>query len=338
MVTRILAMLAVLIAALIGLAFTWPQLFGLQDQWVVSHAVALRGTGVVVAVIGAAAFGLLALARRGRVLSLGMVVVLLLFAVANSTVLAIRGISGLPASEAPDQLVVLSWNTLGEVPDADSIARIALDQRADIIALPETTASVGEEIAIAMRQSGSPMWVKTIAFDEIAKARSTTLLISPELGDYEVTSVAGTGPPGNTNTLPTVVAVPTNGDGPKIVAVHAVAPIRWEMRNWRSDLAWLAEQCDDADVIMAGDFNATVDHFTGHGIDGGDFGRCHDAALAAGAAAIGTWPTAVPPLLGSPIDHVLVTGNWEVDSFEVLTEHDHSGSDHRPIVARLVER
>jgi endonuclease/exonuclease/phosphatase (EEP) superfamily protein YafD len=179
------------------------------------------------------------------------------------------------------------------------------------------------------------MWVHTVAFDEVAKARSTTILISPDLGDYEVVSAFVPGPPGNTNTLPSIVAEPVDGDGPRIVAVHAVAPIRWELRNWRSDLDWLAEQCAGENVIMAGDFNATVDHFAGRGTDGGDLGRCRDAAVEAGSGALGTWPTDLPELLGSPIDHVMATPDWRVDTFRVLGDQDDAGSDHRPVVATL---
>jgi endonuclease/exonuclease/phosphatase family metal-dependent hydrolase len=205
-----------------------------------------------------------------------------------------------------------------------------------VVVLPETTAPLGEQVAIAMRDGGSPMWVHTQSFDQVAKARSTTLLISPDLGDYRVVSADAPGPPGNTNTLPTVVADPVSGTGPRIVAVHAVAPIRWELRNWRSDLDWLAEQCTGDDVIMAGDFNATVDHFAGRGTDGGDLGRCADAAAAGGAGGLGTWPTGVPPLLGSPIDHVMSTPAWTVEGFRVIDGLDDAGSDHRPVVATLV--
>jgi endonuclease/exonuclease/phosphatase (EEP) superfamily protein YafD len=267
-------------------------------------------------------------------------VVLSLFAVGNVAILSARGFGQADASHAAadptDTVTVLAWNTLGEVPDAETIVELALGEGADVISLPETTGPLGEEVAIAMREGGRPMWVHTTAFDEVAKARSTTLLISPDLGDYEVTSALVPGPPGNTNTLPTVVADPVSGDGPRIVAVHAVAPIRWELRNWRSDLDWLAEQCAGENVILAGDFNATLDHFAGHGVDGGDVGRCRDAANDGGAAGIGTWPTNVPEFFGSPIDHVLATPDWEVQSFRVVDELDGAGSDHRPIVTTLV--
>ena len=49
---------------------------------------------------------------------------------------------------------------------------------------------------------------------------------------------------------------------------------------------------------MAGDFNATLDHFGGPGVDGGDLGRCRHAASYAGGS-IGTWSTEMPALLGA---------------------------------------
>lgn len=335
MLPRILGWALVLGTALLAAVLLWPQGVGLQNQWVAAHVVALRGAAAACGFIAALAFTLFAIPRPTRTFGIGMAVVLALFAAGNVAIVAARGTGGSTAAGDAASVTVLSWNTLGEVPDASTIAGLALDEGADVVVLPETTAPLGEEVAIAMREGGSPMWVHTVAFDEVAKARSTTILISPELGDYEVVSELAPGPPGNTNTVPSIVAEPVDGEGPRIVAVHAVAPIRWELRNWRSDLDWLAGQCTGEDVIMAGDFNATVDHFAGRGVDGGDLGRCRDAAVAGGAGGLGTWPTDLPELVGSPIDHVLATPNWRVDAFRVVGEIDDAGSDHRPVVATL---
>jgi endonuclease/exonuclease/phosphatase (EEP) superfamily protein YafD len=339
MLPRILGWAVVLGTAAVALVLVWPQAFGLQNQWVAAHVVALRGAAALCGVGAVVLFLLIALAPRARRFSIAMAVVFALFVAGNFTVLAVRGFGGAAAGEsaagASDSVTVLSWNTLGEVPDASVIAGLALDEGADVVVLPETTEPLGEDVAVAMRDGGRPMWVHTVAYDEIAKARSTTILISPELGDYEVVSALVPGTPGNTNTVPSIVADPVDGDGPRIVAVHAVAPIRWELRNWRSDLDWLAGQCAGENVIMAGDFNATVDHFAGHGVDGGDLGRCRDAAVQARVGGIGTWPADLPELLGSPIDHVLATPGWKVDSFRVIGDLDDSGSDHRPVVATL---
>jgi endonuclease/exonuclease/phosphatase family metal-dependent hydrolase len=137
--------------------------------------------------------------------------------------------------------------------------------------------------------------------------------------------------------LPSVVLRPDDGSGPVIVGVHAVAPLEVEMDNWRSDLEWLAAACSAPDTIMAGDFNATLDHAAGLG-DGPDtaLGQCRDAAAQGDSGAVGTWPTSVPALLGSPIDHVMATADWAVAEVHVVDALDESGSDHRPIVARLV--
>lgn len=337
MLPRILGWLVVAVTAVVAALLLWPQAVGLQNQWVFAHVVALRGVAALAALVIAVLLLLLAFARPLRGVAFGLATVLALFAVGNAAVLTARGFGSSDAAgdAASGSVTVLAWNTLGEVPDASTIADLALDEGADVVVLPETTDPLGEEVAVAMREGGRPMWVHTVAFDDVAKARSTTILISPDLGDYDVTSALVPGPPGNTNTLPSVVADPVSGDGPRIVAVHAVAPIRWELRNWRSDLDWLAEQCTGGDVVMAGDFNATVDHFAGRGIDGGDLGRCRDAAVQAGSGGLGTWPTDLPEVLGSPIDHVLATPGWQVDAFRVIGETDGAGSDHRPIVSTL---
>jgi endonuclease/exonuclease/phosphatase (EEP) superfamily protein YafD len=301
-----------------------------------------------------------------RRLAASLAIVVVLFIVANAGILAARGIgvsdveadaaaggsasAGSGAAGSAGGVTVLSWNTLGDAPGAETIADLALAQGADIVALPETTEVTGVKVAELMRDGGRPMWVHTVAFDLVSKARSTTLLISPTLGDYTVQSAVGSGPPGNTNVLPTVVATPVDGDGPTVIAVHAVAPIQWEMSNWRSDLDWLATQCNGGSVIMAGDFNATVDHMAGReasaavssnsagdpAASGGNvLGACRDAGLAAGSGAVGTWPANLPALLGSPIDHVLSTADWTVRSMSVIETRDSAGSDHRPIVATL---
>ncbi|MDQ0743615.1 endonuclease/exonuclease/phosphatase family metal-dependent hydrolase [Clavibacter sp. B3I6] len=113
------------------------------------------------------------------------------------------------------------------------------------------------------------------------------------------------------------------------------------MENWRADLAWLGQRCDEGNVIIAGDFNATLDHMSRYGgtpterDQVTDLGQCVDAARASGNAAVGTWPTDIPALLGTPIDHIMATPGWAVTGFRVVEDRDGAGSDHRPIVAQL---
>ncbi|MEJ3405878.1 endonuclease/exonuclease/phosphatase family protein [Rathayibacter sp. YIM 133350] len=342
MVSRLLAFLVAAAAALAALLLAWPQAFGLQDQLGFAQVVAFRAVLIGAAIVAIALFGLLCLIRPARKLMAALTVIALLFGVANAVILATRGFgqtdTPATASTSKNSVTVVSWNTLGGHPGAAAVAKLALDQKADIVSLPETTDDFATEVAERMRAGGRPMWALGLSFSDVYKARSTALLISPDLGDYTVESAGGTGPPGNTNVSPTVVARPDDGDGPTIIAVHAVSPLRGEMTNWRSDLNWLASQCQSGDVIMAGDFNATLDHMWRHGDKGGQLGSCKDAALQTGAAAVGTWPSDLPTLLGSPIDHVLATSAWVPTRFQVITSLDDLGSDHRPIVATLERR
>lgn len=340
--TRLLRALILIGAAVFLLVITWPQAFGLQNTWIIAHLVSFRGLAVIGAVAGLVVLGLFWFIRRWR-RTLGLLMVLLVvFGGANVGILAARGFTASTATVAtaqvhPGAITVLSWNTFGDAPGASVIADLAVAQSADVITLPETTEETGVLIAEAMRDAGRPMWVHTLAFDLVSKARSTTVLISPDLGDYVVSNSAEPGPPGNSSVLPTVVAESVDGIGPTIVAVHAVAPIQYEMSNWRRDLDWLATLCQGENVIMAGDFNATLDHLAGRSNDQerSDLGNCADAALAHDSASLGTWPTSLPAVLGSPIDHVLATRNWQVSAMRVIDTHDDAGSDHRPIVATL---
>lgn len=339
MFTRTLGLLLALAAALVAVVLTWPQLLGLQDQFGFAHVVAFRGAVVAVAVVVSVVLLVLLTVRILRPVIAALLVITVLFGVANGAILLTRGFGQRQTVAAgANAITVLSWNTFGGNPGADAVAQLALEHHADVVALPETTDEFATEVAEKMRAGGRPMWAHGLSFSEVYKARSTALLISPDLGEYTVESAGGTGPPGNTNVSPTVVARPADGTGPTLIAVHAVSPLQGEMLNWRSDLDWLAEQCAGGDVIMAGDFNATIDHMAGRGTDGGVLGGCSDAAQSAGAAAVGTWPSDLPAVVGAPIDHVMATANWSATSFSVITSLDRLGSDHRPIVATLTRR
>lgn len=332
MFRRVLAAAALLALAVVLLLAGWPQLLGLERTPVIAQVVSLRGLAVLVAAALVILFTLMSLLSAGARRFAGAVaLVLLAFAAVTVAVLATRGF-GNPAMQtaAPGDLIVVSWNTLGDAPGADAIAELALESEADVVVLPETSAETAEIAAAILGGQGRPMQALHLSLDEISKARTTAVLISTGLGDYVRDDQAGTTP-----TLPSVVARPADGTGPTIVAAHPVAPVPGEMQAWREGLTWLAERCAGQNVIIAGDLNSTLDHYTGLGADGGDLGRCHDAARATGNAAVGSWPTSFPPLLGAPIDHVLATEDWEVVGFRVDSSRDGEGSDHRPVIAQL---
>jgi len=329
------AILVIVAAALLIAA--WPQLLGLERQPVVAQVVSLRGLAALVAGVGVVAFLLVALAsRRMRRFTAAIALLLLLFAGVSAAVLATRGAS--PAgfqTKGNADLTVLSWNTLGDAPGAAAIAKLAIAQHADIVTLPETSAATALSVKQLMGQAGKPMQELHVSFDTVAKAHTTSLLISTALGAYRLDDSHG-----STKTLPSVVAVPVDGDGPTIVAAHPVAPVPGEMANWRQGLEWLSQRCETAsDTIISGDFNSTLDHYAGltakTATGEGDLGACHDGARSEGSAAVGTWPASLPAQLGAPIDHVMASQGWTFVGFRVIGSEDGAGSDHRPIVAQL---
>lgn len=329
------------LAALIGAAIlTWPQFFRLERVAPIAQIVSLRAGVAVAALAIAIVFLLLCLARPLRAFAGTIALIALLTAGANGAILLVRGTG---TDTLPDKtegsIRVLTWNTAGAATDPETIAKAAVAMQADVVALPETTIEAGTQVAVEMRELGSPMWAHHESYQdregwEEWAANSTTLLISPELGDYAVVQSTSDGTTG-TAILPSVVAMPVDGDGPVVVVAHAVAPRPQAMDDWQSDLQWLADQCGTDDVVMAGDFNATIDHMDRLGVDGGTLGRCRDAASTTGNGGVGTWPTDVPKLLGAPIDHVLATDAWTATGSVVLSGLDDAGSDHRPLVVQL---
>lgn len=338
-VRRLFGIVIALACAAGAAALTWPSLFGIERTFPLAQVISFRAP-LAAAFAAAAALALLfALIRPIRALALTLALILGCAAGVNAALVIQRGVGtdALPA-KTDTSLRVMTWNTAGEATSADSIAQFAVGMKADVVTLPETTIETGTRVAELMRDLGQPMWAHHAEYGEYGitgwDATSTTVLIRPELGDYSVieSSLDGSS---NTSTVPSAVAMPVSGDGPIIVAAHAVAPRQPYMDEWRSDLQWLADQCASDNVILAGDFNATLDHMTGLGVDGGTLGRCNDAASESGNGGVGTWPTDVPSLAGAPIDHVMVTPDWTVTGSVVMRSLDGSGSDHRPIVVQL---
>ncbi|WEK62657.1 MAG: endonuclease/exonuclease/phosphatase family protein [Candidatus Microbacterium colombiense] len=334
---RLLGILFTVLLAIATAIVVWPQFFRLEQTYPFTQLVSARGL-VLGALLALAVLALLMMFIRPiRGFAASVLIVALLGAGATGAIGATRGFgtTALPA-KTESSVRVLTWNTAGEAVSAETIAQQILDQGADIVALPETTEAVGERIAIMLREQGHPMWVHHVQFRPDVpngpQSWQTTVLVSPELGEYSVIESSEDGT-SNTGSVPSVVLMPIDGSGPTIVAVHAVAPRMEEMTQWQSDLQWIADQCPSGDVILAGDFNATVDHMASLGVDGGDMGYCRDVASRTGNGLSGTWPSSLPPLAGAPIDHVMASQNWTPSGSVVL--EDAGGSDHRALVVQL---
>jgi len=110
-------------------------------------------------------------------------------------------------------------------------------------------------------------------------------------------------------------------------AAHPYPPTVLDLGRWRSGLDELEQFSAGARsaVLIGGDFNATPYNGAYRAVLGE---RLSDAI----PAASGTWPSDVPEMLGTPIDHILfsepfgmaASGTWNL-----------AGSDHRTVWADL---
>ncbi|MGQ7352465.1 endonuclease/exonuclease/phosphatase family protein [Quadrisphaera oryzae] len=340
---RALALVVVTALVVTALATALPGAAGLAGTVPLAQLLPFRGVLAVGLLVSAGlVLALRALARlvlrhrgprRGRrrgprrrpsataVLAAGLV----LAAAVHAGVLVARGV--LP--EAPPaggaDLVVLSLNTEHGGADAQQVAVAVAAAGADVVVLPETPATTAQQVVSLLGEQGRGYSAST-ATTSPDPTHATSLLVADRLGTpaaapapaVELAAVAASAP-----TLP----------GP-VVAVHPVAPVPQDgmVQRWRSDVPRAVAACTAAPgAVVAGDFNATLDH---PGLR--DLGPCVDAAAAAGAGGLGTWPSTVPQLLAAPIDHVLVDGRtWRVLSAQVVTV---GATDHRGLVVHLARR
>lgn len=239
-----------------------------------------------------------------------------------------RGTGGVELPEARDGAVtVFALNTLGGGAGPEQVVDAALDAGADVLALPETSEDSARTVATALSErtgTGFQVFVhRTGEWD----ASSTALLVSEELGEYVETDAPATA-------HGAVRAEPADGTGPTLLAVHPFSPHApgRAMDRWRADVRAVTEPCrSESGVIVAGDFNATLDHEPMR-----DIGRCVDASVEGGVGGVATWPAHRPRLVGAAIDHVLVDGEaYTVDAAAVRSVGE---SDHRAVVAQISPR
>lgn len=118
----------------------------------------------------------------------------------------------------------------------------------------------------------------------------------------------------------------------RIQSVHPASPVSGDrVAQWRRQLDSLGEPHarDGTPRVLAGDFNATLDHRELRRLLDRGF---YDAADATGEGLHTTWPAAGPVVGLLTLDHILLPPEIKVRS---VTVHD-IGSDHRAVVAELV--
>ncbi|MBD8061923.1 endonuclease/exonuclease/phosphatase family protein [Oceanitalea stevensii] len=306
-----------------------PARLGLSTSIPVTQAIAMRPYLVAGFVVlgGVLLLGVLLAALLGRrwPRRTALAVVLLAVGAGHAGVLWHRGLGDEPLPAAQDGAVtVLTLNTLGGGSSPEQVADAADDAGADVLVLPETSADSARAIAEGLTERSGTAFQLFVERTGAWDSSSTALLVSEELGEYAQA-------PAPTTAHGAVRAEPVDGSGPVLVGVHPMSPHAPgpAMERWRTDLEAVTEPCrSEPGVVVAGDFNATLDHAPMR-----DIGSCVDASAEAGVGGVATWPAHLPRLVGAHIDHVLVDGDvYTVDAAAVL---EVGASDHRAVVARI---
>ncbi|MGJ5754554.1 endonuclease/exonuclease/phosphatase (EEP) superfamily protein YafD [Streptomyces puniciscabiei] len=123
-----------------------------------------------------------------------------------------------------------------------------------------------------------------------------------------------------------------HGHAVRLQLAHPMPPLPGQVDLWRRELGRLrafAAADPAAPTVLAGDFNATRDHAAfRHILDTG----LSDAARLAGDDRAASWPARTAAVVGTQIDHVLLSPDFTATGARFLPV---AGSDHRALVVDL---
>jgi endonuclease/exonuclease/phosphatase (EEP) superfamily protein YafD len=309
-VRRVIAWLLVVLCA----AWAAMRVFGLERGF---PLVPLLAFTPLVAVGAVAVVAVAALLRQWA----AALVAAVLAAVLVATV-APRALGGPtdPDGPAGPRLRVLSANMHFGTGSPTALVEAVRSTRADVLSVQELT----PDLARALDAAGLAKLMPERVVDPHPRG--------PGIGLYARVPLTR-GAASGTRRNPVAVARTRLPGGPpvELVAVHVTPPFRHQLPAWRADLRSLPRASPDRPVrILAGDFNATLDHAELRRVlDGGYV----DAAAEVGAGLRATWPDGrrLPPPV--TIDHVLADQRCGVREFSV---HPIPGTDHRAVLAELV--
>jgi len=228
----------------------------------------------------------------------------------------------LPADGDGPVLRILTANLrLGQA-EAGPVVELARRTGADVLFLQELT----DDAAARLHQAGlGTLMPSQVTETAPAGGRGSGIYARYPLADGLAVAPATLNQPAARLDLP-------SGGSVQLVCVHSHPPGPWSRRalaRWRTELSVLPPP-GDVPVILAGDFNATLDHAQFRRL----LRRGHvDAASHAGNGLIPTWgplPDGGPGLL--TIDHILIDPRCAVRATSV---HRLPGSDHRAVYAEL---
>lgn len=230
-----------------------------------------------------------------------------------------------PEHLSGEYLNVLSYNTLGGETSYTDLLPVIQENDLDVIALLETQLDDGLLLQKRLRNVGENFQLFNNGSSEYDPAfQSTLLLVRESLGEYQQVAFGAE----ESNLASQLIVEPVDGEGPRFIAVHPIAPLPALIDTWHEEITKTYTQCSSADnFVMMGDFNSTYDHESALGMN------CVDAAAQANSGSLGTWPSWVPQYLAAPIDRVLHNGLFYRG---VRARTIRVGeSDHRGILVQL---
>ncbi len=285
----------------------WPPLVIVQSLSPVSAVLA------VLALLGAVAYG----RRSGRLVLAGTSVAVL----AVQAALWVPWLTDEPVHRG-QHLTVMTVNLYKGRADIAAITRMVRAEGVDVLTVSELTPAAAANVQRSELDDVLPH-----AMPSDTGSSPTTALLSRQ----PLVPLPATAPDSPGAAVRAQVATLPRSAGVTVCAVHPYPPVPGRIRKWRRSQVqlteWAARTTDP--VVVAGDFNASIDH---PGLRDVLSTGLRDAHEVAGAGRPVTWPfgRTLPPFV--QIDHVLVRG-LDVES---VKEVRVPGSDHAAVVAHLV--
>ena len=235
-----------------------------------------------------------------------------------------------PPDPAVPALRVVTANLLSRNRRVEDLGRQLIADGADVVLVQELT----PRHAVGLRAAGLLEALPYHVLDPQPRFHGSGLLSRWPIAESTVFDVYGLGMAAATVQSPIGSVA--------VISVHVINPARTGMIPvWRAQLEWLAEHVGGSriPVVLAGDFNATMDH---RGIQVLTAAGLVDAHDVAGRGLGLTWPQRLhtgdgrwPALPMMRLDHVFVTPTLGVRSVRDVRS---TGSDHRRLVVDLVRR
>ncbi|QNE17981.1 endonuclease/exonuclease/phosphatase family protein [Kribbella qitaiheensis] len=321
----------------------YPELYGLEAVSPFAQLVAFRPQALVLVLL----VGLMMLIRHGWRLA---AVLVSLLALAGMGLIAPRVFSDpTPPPPGSRALTIMVANVLGGGADAGEVAKLIREHRPDLVSLPEAQVDVRQEIQDHLQGLTYHGYTQQA---NAAVESATSVLVSSSLGDVHFDSEKldtgkvnssvsrpGAGEPGAETIGPVQQTstqfghiIVTGGTLGKLrlIVYHGYPPLPSGVSTWKRDLGVVKEWCgQDRPTILAGDFNATTDHYDFRQALGD---RCRSVAPSVGEGLAGTWPSDRITPARTQIDHVVITDGIAPGKFRT---YKIPGTDHRAVVANV---